>query len=95
MLLRLLASLIIGALAGAIANKIMNGDPKCFFHNALLGIVGGVVGGFLGGLLLAQLNREFRCGMRNRSRQGTKPQEYWGRSARKTIRWIVFSGGRA
>ena len=28
-------------------------------------------------LLLAQLNREFRCGMRNRSRQGTKPQEYW------------------
>jgi len=23
------------------------------------------------------LNREFRCGMRNRSSQGTKPQEYW------------------
>ncbi|MBR3107443.1 MAG: hypothetical protein IKH30_09710 [Clostridia bacterium] len=30
-----------------------------------------------GKILLAQLNREFRCGMRNRSRQGTKPQEYW------------------
>ena len=28
-------------------------------------------------LLLHQFNRELRCGMRNRSRQGTKPQEYW------------------
>ena len=28
-------------------------------------------------LLLHQFNREFRCGMRNRYRQGTKPQEYW------------------
>ena len=51
MLLHLLASLVIVALAGAIANKIMNGNPKGFFQNALLGIVGGVVGGWLGGLL--------------------------------------------
>ena len=51
MLLHVLASLGIGALAGAIANKIMNGDSKGFFQNALLGIVGGVVGGFLGGLI--------------------------------------------
>ena len=40
MLLHLLASLVIGALSGAIANKIMNGNPKGFFQNALLGIVG-------------------------------------------------------
>jgi hypothetical protein len=46
-------------------------------------------------LLLAQLNREFRCGMRNRSRQGTKLQEYWGRSARILIQWINISVGRA
>ena len=51
MLLHLLASLVIGALSGAIANKIMNGNPKSFFQNACLGIIGGLVGGFLGGLL--------------------------------------------
>ena len=51
MLLHLLASLVIGALSGAIANKIMNGNPKSFFQNALLGIVGGLVGGFLGDLI--------------------------------------------
>ena len=51
MLLHLLASLVIEALSGAIANKIMNGNPKGFFQNALLGIVGGLVGGFLGDLL--------------------------------------------
>ena len=41
MLLHLLVSLVIGALAGAIANKIMHGNPKGFFQNALLGIVVG------------------------------------------------------
>ena len=51
MLLHLLASLVIGALSGAIANKIMHGNPKGFFQNALLGIIGGLVGGFLGNLL--------------------------------------------
>ena len=51
MLLHVLASLVIGALSGAIANKIMNGNPKGFFQNALLGIVGGLVGGFLGNLM--------------------------------------------
>ncbi len=51
MLLQLLASLVIGALSGAIANKIMNGNPKGFFQNALLGIVGSLVGGFLGKLI--------------------------------------------
>ena len=51
MLLHLLASLVIGALSGAIANKIMNGNPKSFFQNACLGIIGGLVGGFLGNLV--------------------------------------------
>ncbi|MBR3742268.1 MAG: GlsB/YeaQ/YmgE family stress response membrane protein [Clostridia bacterium] len=51
MLLHLLASLVIGALCGAAANKIMNGNPKGFFQNALLGIIGGLVGGFLGNLI--------------------------------------------
>ena len=51
MLLRLLASLVIGALSGAAANKIMNGTPKSFFQNAFLGIIGGLVGGFLGDLI--------------------------------------------
>ena len=51
MLLHLLASLVIGALSGAIANKIMHGNPKSFFQNALLGIVGGLVGGFLGNMI--------------------------------------------
>jgi len=51
MLLRLLASLVIGALSGAAANKIMNGNPKSFFQNAFLGIIGGLVGGFLGDLI--------------------------------------------
>ena len=51
MLLHLLASLVIGALSGAVAHKIMNGNPKSFFQNAFLGIIGGLVGGFLGDLL--------------------------------------------
>lgn len=51
MLLRLLASLVIGALSGAVANKIMSGNPKSFFQNAFLGIIGGLVGGFLGNLI--------------------------------------------
>ena len=51
MLLRLLASLVIGALSGAAANKIMNGNPKSFLQNAFLGIIGGLVGGFLGDLI--------------------------------------------
>jgi uncharacterized membrane protein YeaQ/YmgE (transglycosylase-associated protein family) len=29
----------------------MNGNPKSFFQNAFLGIIGGLVGGFLGNLL--------------------------------------------
>ena len=32
----------------AIANKIMNGNPKGFFQNAFPGIIGGLVGGFPG-----------------------------------------------
>ena len=51
MLIHLLVSRCIGALCGSVASKIMNGKPKGFLRNALLGIVGGIVGGFLGNLI--------------------------------------------
>ena len=51
MLIHLLVSLCVGALCGSVACKIMNGKPKGFLRNALLGIVGGLVGGFLGNLI--------------------------------------------
>ena len=50
-MLHLLVSLCIGALSGSIATKIMNGKPKGFLRNALLGVIGGVVGGYLGNLI--------------------------------------------
>ena len=51
MLIHLLVSICIGALAGFAANRIMNGSSGSFLRNALLGIVGGFVGGFLGDLI--------------------------------------------
>ena len=51
MIIRLLVSLIVGALCGFIANKLMGNGSKGFFRNALLGIIGGLVGGFLGNLI--------------------------------------------
>lgn len=43
--------IIVGALAGAIAARIIKGDSFGFVINTLLGIAGGIVGGFLFGLL--------------------------------------------
>jgi len=43
--------IIVGALAGAIAARIIKGDSFGFIINTLLGIAGGIVGGFLFGLL--------------------------------------------
>ncbi len=43
--------ILVGALAGALAARIMKGDSFGFVINTLLGIAGGVVGGFLFGLL--------------------------------------------
>ena len=51
MLIHLLVSICIGAVAGFAANKIMKGSSDSFLRNALLGIVGGFVGGFLGDLI--------------------------------------------
>lgn len=49
----ILAWIIVGLIAGAIAKAIMPGrDPGGFIVTALIGIVGAVIGGFLGQTLL-------------------------------------------
>ena len=50
-MIKVLVSLVIGALCGSIGNKIMGGNKKGFFMNAVLGLIGGAVGGYLGGLI--------------------------------------------
>lgn len=53
MIWNIIAYIVIGALAGAIAKAIMPGKQGGgFWATALLGIIGAFVGGFLGGLLL-------------------------------------------
>ena len=48
----ILAWVILGLIAGAIAKAIMPGrDPGGFIVTALIGIVGAVIGGFLGNML--------------------------------------------
>jgi uncharacterized membrane protein YeaQ/YmgE (transglycosylase-associated protein family) len=48
----ILAWIILGLIAGAIAKAIMPGrDPGGFIVTALIGIVGAVIGGFVGNLL--------------------------------------------
>ena len=48
----ILAWIVLGLVAGALAKAIMPGrDPGGFIVTALIGIVGAVVGGFLGNLL--------------------------------------------
>ena len=44
--------IILGLIAGFIANKIVEGSGQGFFLNMALGIVGAVVGGFLYSLVL-------------------------------------------
>lgn len=57
MVLGLLLSLAIGALAGFLGSKIFSGAGKGLLINLLIGIVGGFIGGWLfgGGGLLWQL----------------------------------------
>ena len=43
--------IIVGAISGTLAARIMKGDSFGFFVNAMLGIAGAVVGGFLFNLL--------------------------------------------
>lgn len=48
----ILAWIILGLIAGAIAKAIMPGrDPGGFVVTALIGIVGAVIGGFLGNVI--------------------------------------------
>ena len=48
----ILAWIILGLIAGAIAKAIMPGkDPGGFIVTAIIGIVGAVIGGFLGNLI--------------------------------------------
>ncbi|MBO4645785.1 MAG: GlsB/YeaQ/YmgE family stress response membrane protein [Bacteroidales bacterium] len=42
--------IVLGALAGWLAGKIMRGGGFGFIVNAIIGIVGGIVGGWLMGL---------------------------------------------
>ena len=48
----ILAWIILGLIAGAIAKAIMPGrDPGGFIVTAIIGIVGAVIGGFLGNMI--------------------------------------------
>ena len=51
MIWKLLVELVIGAVCGFAANKLMKGDSGSILKNIILGIVGGVVGGLIGNLL--------------------------------------------
>jgi len=49
--LKWIIMILVGALSGTLAARIMKGDSFGFVVNALLGIAGGIVGGYLFGLL--------------------------------------------
>ncbi|MBO4849246.1 MAG: GlsB/YeaQ/YmgE family stress response membrane protein [Clostridia bacterium] len=51
MIWKLLVELVIGALCGFAANKLMKGDSSSILKNLILGIIGGLVGGLIGNLL--------------------------------------------
>jgi uncharacterized membrane protein YeaQ/YmgE (transglycosylase-associated protein family) len=51
----ILAWIVLGLIAGAIAKALMPGDdPGGFIVTAIIGIVGAVIGGFLGNTLMGQ-----------------------------------------
>ena len=50
-MIKILVFLLIGALIGCIAGKIMGNEKQGFIRNALLGLVGSFVGGMIGNLL--------------------------------------------
>lgn len=50
-MIRFLVSLVIGALVGGIAAKIMGQEKQGCLRNILLGLLGSAVGGLIGGLL--------------------------------------------
>ena len=51
MLIKLIIFMVIGALIGCIAGKIMGHEKQGFLPNALLGLVGSIVGGWIGNFL--------------------------------------------
>ena len=50
-MIKLIDSIIVGAIVGCIAGKIMESGQKSFWMNALLGLVGSAVGGVIGHIL--------------------------------------------
>ena len=55
----MLYSILIGALAGFIAGKVMKGGGFGILLNILLGIIGGAVGGWLFGVLGISIGEGF------------------------------------
>jgi len=51
MIINIIAWILVGALAGWIAGKIMKTAKNSFWRNVVLGIAGSLVGGFLASLL--------------------------------------------
>ncbi len=51
MLGKLIVELIIGALSGCAASKIMGTESRGLLKNIILGVGGGLVGGYLGNLI--------------------------------------------
>jgi uncharacterized membrane protein YeaQ/YmgE (transglycosylase-associated protein family) len=50
-MIKIIVFLLIGALIGCIAGKIMGNEKQGFIRNALLGLIGSFVGGLIGNLL--------------------------------------------
>ena len=50
-MIKFIVFILIGALIGCIAGKIMGHEKQGFIRNALLGLIGSAVGGWIGNLL--------------------------------------------
>ena len=55
----MIGAIIVGILAGFIANKLMKGEGAGCWWNLILGLVGGAVGGWLFGQLGIHVNPSF------------------------------------
>ena len=68
-IINVIFSLIVGALAGYVAGRLMGTYPASTLHNIVLGMLGGFVGSFLLGLIgLRARSEERRVGKECRSR---------------------------
>ncbi len=50
-MIKIIVFILIGALIGCLAGKIMGSEKQGFVRNALLGLLGSIVGGWIGNLL--------------------------------------------